>query len=366
MITVTHVLTDSNIGGAGVLLCNLLAHIDRKKIFSRVLLPKNARLSPRIKELGVPLVEADIKPDCSFAVGDFFKYCDILDRYPTEILHTHGALCARLAGKYKKTPAVLLTRHCDTALKIPSFVYNKTTDCTIATSRALYDRMVGYGVERGRLCFIPNGAAEQKEISEKRKEELRRRLSISEGDFVLGTVGRLEEIKGQSVFLDAAAELLKKRENCVFLIVGRGSKRQELEAQSRALGISEKVRFCGHSDKVGELLNLFTVFINASLGSETSSLAISEAMSLGIPVVASDIEGNGYMLNYGSCGLLFENKNPRELSNQLFKLLDDKEKRRLIGEAGKNRYKNEFTPKTMARRYEEVYLSLAREREGRF
>lgn len=366
MIAVTHVLTDSNIGGAGVLLCNLLAHLDRKKIFSRVILPRNSQLSPHIKELGVVLIEADIVPDCSLAVGDFFKYCRTLEKFPTQILHTHGALCARLAGMYKKTPSVLLTRHCDTALKMPSFIYNRTTDYTIATSRALYDRMIEYGVERERIRFIPNGAVGQKEISEKRKEELKRCLSIRDDDFVVGTVGRLEEIKGHSVFLSAAAELLKKRENCVFLIVGRGSKRRELEAQSRALGISHRVRFCGHSDRVGELLNIFNVFVNASLGSETSSLAISEAMSLGIPVVASDIAGNGYMLNYGSCGLLFENKNPRSLSCQLLNLLEDDEKRRLIGEAGKNRYKNEFTPKTMARRYEEVYLSLVREIEGRF
>ena len=84
MIKITHVITDSNIGGAGILLCNLLSAIDRSSFDFKVILPRGAALSPRLVALGVAVYEADISPDRSFSFSSHF---------PTALFH---AIATRL------------------------------------------------------------------------------------------------------------------------------------------------------------------------------------------------------------------------------------------------------------------------------
>ncbi len=358
MIKITHILTDSNIGGAGILLCNLLQEIDKSRFSSTVLLPKRAELSSRLGRLGIQYEEIDIKPDCSLSVGDFFGFFGRFKKDAPDILHTHGSFSARMAGKCAKVPVCMLTRHCDTPQKMPSFIYNASSDFTVATSLSLYENLLSYGVPKDKIRLIKNGSAEQKKISEERKKELKRELSIPKSAFVVGCVGRLEEIKGQRILLESAKEILKEEKDFFFLFVGNGSKEDELRQKAGSLGIENRVLFCGYRENTDELLNLFDIFVNCSLGSETSSLAISEAMSLSLPIVASDISGNADMIKNNSSGLLFEVGNPRALRDALLSLFHDEKRRLSLGEGAKARYKNEFTLSSMAKKYEDLYLSL--------
>lgn len=358
MIKITHVITDSNIGGAGILLCNLLSAIDRSSFDFKVILPRGAALSPRLAALGVPVYEADISPDRSFSFSDLFLFRRLLSREKPDILHTHGSFSARLAGRFLSLPHCILTRHCDTPLKMPAFVYNASASLTVCTSEPLYRHMLSYGVPDERLRLIINGAEPCAYINKGRKEELRRYFGIPDGYAVIGTVGRLERIKGQGIFLLAAREVLKNRQDCIFMLVGDGSCRAELEAFSCEAGISENVRFCGHRENVGEILNLFDISVNSSTGSETSCLAISESLSLGIPVVASDIEGNRCLLKGGECGDLFKNGDTSSLADALLFLLENEERRKRLGEKGLEHYRRELTLSVMAKKYEELYLGL--------
>lgn len=364
MIKITHVLTDSNIGGAGILLCNLLSELDKSRFSSTALLPRNAQLSSRLRWLGIRYKEIDVKPDRSLSVGDFFTFYRLLRDEAPDVLHTHGSFTARVAGKCAGVPVCMLTRHCDIPLKMPSFIYNASADFTVATSNALYENLLSYGVPRERLRLIKNGSAEQTRASDFRKKELLRELSIPKNAFLVGCVGRLEKIKGQGVLLEAASEILKEEGDFFFLLVGAGSAENELKQKARALGIERRVLFCGHRENVGELLNLFDVFVSCSLGSETSSLAISEAMSLSLPIVASSLSGNAGMIKNGSSGLLFEPGDPRALKDALLSLFYDESKRKALGEGAKTRYRNEFTLSAMARKYEDLYLSLYKQLGG--
>ncbi|MBQ1244612.1 MAG: glycosyltransferase, partial [Clostridia bacterium] len=118
----------------------------------------------------------------------------------------------------------------------------------------------------------------------------------------------------------------------------------------------------GHRERVDELLSLFDVLVNCSLGSETSSLAISEAMSLSIPVVASDILGNADMIENGVSGLLFERGNPSALKDALLTLFYNENLKRSLGRGARERYEREFTVSAMAKKYESLYLSLCGKR----
>jgi glycosyltransferase involved in cell wall biosynthesis len=362
MIKITHVLTDSNIGGAGILLSNLLARIDENKFSFEVLLPRGAALSSRLSRLGVRYEEIDIMPDRSFSVGDFFTLLKRFKLDKPDVLHTHGALSARMAGKCAGVSVCMLTRHCDTPLKMPSFIYNASTDYTVATSRSLYENLLGYGVPSDRLSLIKNGSPEQKRANGARISELKKELSVPENAFCVGCVGRLEKIKGQAILLHAAREILAREKDFFFIFVGGGGDEAELRALARLLGIESRALFVGHRERVDELLSLFDVLVNCSLGSETSSLAISEAMSLSLPVVASDISGNADMIENGVSGLLFERGNPSALKDALLTLFYNENLKRSLGLGARERYEREFTVSAMAKKYESLYLSLSGKR----
>jgi len=377
MIKITHVLTDSNIGGAGILLCNLFSELNRQDFDFRVILPKGAALSPLISALDIPVLEAEICPDRSFCFKDFFVFRRLLAENRPDILHTHGSFSARLAGRTLSVPHCILTRHCDTPVKMPTFIYNSISDLTVCTSMPLYEHMLTYGVPKEKLRFIINGAKPCARISESRKKELCALFDIPKSARVIGIVGRLEKIKGQELFLRAAQNVLRAKRNCVFLLVGDGSMRQELEALSYRLGISENVRFCGHRQDAGEIMNLFDIAVNSSFGSETSSLAISESLSLAIPVVASDIDGNGALLGttpaslpvltslfptVSSPALFFKRGDSVSLANALLYLLEHDTLRKIIGKNGNEHYKKNLTPSSMAKEYEKLYREIV---EGR-
>ncbi len=360
MIKITHVITDSNIGGAGILLCNLLSEIDRRDFAFEVILPRGAALAPMLSSLDIPLLEADISPDRSFSPKDFFLFLRILSKRRTNVLHTHGALSARLAGRSLSLPKCILTRHCDTPIKMPSFVYNRTADLTVCTSHPLYEHMLSYGVPREKLRLIVNGAKAPVAISEEKKKELRALFNIPPTSRVIGIVGRLEKIKGQDVFLRGAREVLSVRRDCIFMLVGDGGERQRLEALSARLGISSFVRFCGHRQDAGEIMNLFDVSVNSSYGSETSALAISESLGLAIPVIASDIDGNKRLLNEGGCGLLFKRGDASSLSRSILSLFENDKTRMALSKRGYELYRNELNAAAMARKYEALYRELSK------
>ena len=114
-------------------------------------------------------------------------------------------------------------------------------------------------------------------------------------------------------------------------------------------------------------MNLFDIAVNSSLGSETSSLAISEALSLKLAVVASDIDGNRALLKWKAedlssittnNALFFKCGDSVSLANSLLFLLENGETRKRIGENGFRLYEKELTVSVMAKKYEELYREL--------
>ena len=122
--------------------------------------------------------------------------------------------------------------------------------------------------------------------------------------------------------------------------------------------------FTGFCENVSEYMSLFDINVNCSVGTETSSLALSEGMSLGIPAIASDYGGNPYMVRDGVNGFLYPQGNSEELAKKILLLEDDKLYERLSGGA-RARFDNELNSKRMTRLTEELYVALLKKRIDR-
>ncbi len=140
-------------------------------------------------------------------------------------------------------------------------------------------------------------------------------------------VGRLEKIKGVQVALKALAQVHKERSDTTLTIAGEGAYRGELEALTKQLNLENKVHFVGHKtrDELYELYKDATVLLVPSLWPEPFGKVGVEAMSVGRPVIASNVGGVGEWLKDGEVGYLVEPNNPEVLVIKILTILGDPE-----------------------------------------
>lgn len=374
MIKVVEVISDTNIGGAGRLLLARLEESDRLRFDETVILPRASKLCPHLEDLGVKYIEIDGCADRSLDMFAILKLWREIRRVRPHILNSHACLSARIAGRLAGVPTVIQTRHSSFPLaKI--YDHRAVRAAVRIASRLLSDRIIAVahivkrdllqmGVDAERVSVIINGAKPLKMASASEIEATRERLGVARGERIVGICARLEKCKDHETFLRAAKIICRKSRDYRFLIVGEGSQRRALEDLAGRLGIADRVTFTGFCENVAEYMNLFYVNVNCSVGTETSSLALSEGMSLGIPAIASDYGGNPYMVRDGVNGFLYPQGNADELARRILLLEDDALYRRLSVGAYE-RFWRELNAKRMTRDTEELYVELLKKRTDR-
>ena len=374
MIKVVEVISDTNIGGAGRLLLARLEESDRLRFDETVILPRASKLCSHLEALGVKYIEIDGCADRSLDIFAILKLWREIRRVRPHILNSHACLSARIAGRLAGVPTVIQTRHSSFPIG-RAYDHRAVRAAVRIASRLLSDRIIAVahivkrdllqmGVDAERISVIINGAKPLKMASASEIEATRERLGVARGERIVGICARLEKCKDHETFLRAAEIVCRKSRDYRFLIVGEGSQRRALEDLAGRLGIADRVTFTGFCDNVAEYMNIFDVNVNCSVGTETSSLALSEGMSLGIPAIASDYGGNPYMVCDGVNGFLYPQGNADELARRILLLADDALYRRLSVGAYE-RFWRELNAKRMTCATEELYVELLKKRPDR-
>jgi glycosyltransferase involved in cell wall biosynthesis len=180
-------------------------------------------------------------------------------------------------------------------------------------------------------------------------------LGLGRDDIVFICVGRLEQIKGHDVLLQAFKQLMPQR-NVKLLIVGEGPCRTEIEKQIVGSGLPDNVRMLGHRSDVPALLNLCDCFVLASR-SEGLSCSIIEAMAAGLPVIATDVGGNRELVKDNVNGYLVPPGNADAMGHMMRDLLESESKRTMYGATSRQRAREQYSLKTMLRQYVDIYDS---------
>ena len=146
-----------------------------------------------------------------------------------------------------------------------------------------------------------------------------------EDTLVIGTVGRLAEVKDQLSILEAFALLIEKspeyQRRLRLLVVGDGPMRERLNDRIESLNLSSQVWMAGDREDIPECLRLMDVFVLPSLG-EGISNTILEAMASGLPIIATRVGGNPELIDEGVNGLLVPVGEPGLLADALKKLIE--------------------------------------------
>lgn len=363
-MNILYVISDRNIGGAGIQLLNLLRHLDRREFRATVALPFHSRLRERLVALRVPVRELE----CRCEELSPRAVCEMVSAIRAErpdIVHTNAAVAARVAARLCGR-RVVFTRHCaypalaDATPFCARLGNRLLTDRAVATAAAAARDLVAMGVPSRAITVILNGSDPVREVSAAELDAVRRRLRLEPDDFCVGICARLEPCKGHDVFLraaKAASEQMPDR-RLRFLIIGEGSRRAELERLALRLGLDGAVRFTGFIDDVSPIYRLLRLHVSASRGTETSCLAVSEAMSAGVPELVSDYGGNREMIGGSCAGIVYPQGDAAALAAAICKVAWDSTLENAMRLAALDRYRRLFTAERMTARLMELYREM--------
>ena len=180
----------------------------------------------------------------------------------------------------------------------------------------------------------------------------------TEKTILIGTVGRMEQVKGQMTlvraFLDLICSVPEVKKRLRLALIGDGSMLKEIKWIIETEGISHLVWTPGESSNIPEIMRSFDIFVLPSVG-EGISNTILEAMATGLPVVATRVGGNPELVDDGETGRLVSPGDFSAMAQAIQGYLDNPEKMKRHGLAGLNKVRTSFSLKKMVAAYMDVY-----------
>jgi sugar transferase (PEP-CTERM/EpsH1 system associated) len=215
------------------------------------------------------------------------------------------------------------------------------------------------GFRSERITVIHNGVDGARYFPDTRaRAQMRGELGIAENEFLIGCVGNLLPVKDHMTVLKALAAYPENSGPWRLLIVGEGSERGTLEAFLAANpAIASRVILTGTSSRVPELLNAMDVYVLPSLA-EGICNSLLEAMSTGLPVIATRTGGNPEVVVDGESGFLFGVGDSGRLAELLSRFQAAPELRYQFAQGAVRRVREEFSMESMIRGYAQVYETL--------
>jgi glycosyltransferase involved in cell wall biosynthesis len=190
--------------------------------------------------------------------------------------------------------------------------------------------------------------------------EFLKQWSLPDNSFLVGTVGELTPLKGQSEFLKAAAQVVQEHPTAYFIVAGTDNSPEQtngalLQELISRLKLTERVRVVPWLDDIGQLYCALDVFVSAS-HTESFGLAIAEAMASATAVVATGTAGAREIIHSGDTGLLVPIGDADELADTIIELLGDTDRRVRMGNAAQQSISARFGIEQMIAATEQIYL----------
>ncbi|MBA2354461.1 MAG: glycosyltransferase, partial [Acidobacteria bacterium] len=267
----------------------------------------------------------------------------VMDRKRTQVLHLHGygaTTFGRIAAAMRGT-AVLLHEHANHTTtpwfqQIADRVLAPYTDLAIAVSASTAAFTIDarrIPAEKTRVVYL---GAPLEEFGRARSPqeiaEARTALGIAPGTFAVGTVTRLMPAKGNRYLIEAVRPIVEQVSAAHVYIAGEGELQGDLEAQARALGVSDRVHFIGFQRDVARTLSALDVVVFPSLW-EGTPLTSFEALAMGKPIVSTDADGLRDILSDGVDAVMVPRESGRALADAVIALEADPGRRAALGAA---------------------------------
>lgn len=171
--------------------------------------------------------------------------------------------------------------------------------------------------------------------------------------------GRMDREKGLFDLVECGEHICNQRSDISFILAGRGRDLNKLKKKVRKLGLRDKFIFSGQVGK-GKLVQLYQNAIIFAFPSYHEGLptVLLEAMSCGLPIVATDVRGNRDLISSGEDGILVPTRSPKEMADAISMLLDDEKMRRRLGKNARKTIEEHYTWDTVSNNILRCYESI--------
>lgn len=296
---------------------------------------------------------------------------EVVTREAPDILETNSVkshAMVKLAGLHRRFPWVAF-HHGYTAPDFKMKVYNQldrwslpSADQVIAVCGPFRDQLTAIGVPGPRIRILHNSAAAEENIPAALVDEVRRRFGLPRaGAKLLVSIGRLSFEKGHADLLQALHHLRTTRSELPWklILVGSGPEEKNLRDQARKLGLQSDVVFTSHQNNVLPFYGLADVMVLPS-HTEGSPHVVLEAMSAGVPIVATAVGGVPEILTDEEMALLTPPRNAEAMAAAIGRLLEAPELARSLAEKARSVLVRNFSHEAYRDSLVAIYEDLLR------
>ena len=373
-VRLTVVMDLTFVGGAEMLLLNVLRRMDRSAVRPRlVCLRSEGPLAAEFRAAGVPVEVLGRSGRWDLSTVPRLVRSLRADRTDVVLVNHHhraaltlGRIAARLAG----VPANVVAAHDMDLTAVGGRVLPRHDVETLFLSSALVLLAPSQGRylhdeegvgsrpwRRAREVVIGNGVELPSVVTSTDRAAGRALLGLADDAQVIGVVARLSPQKAHGVLLRAVAALVPGRERLRLVVVGEGPEDADLKALAAELGIADRVQFTGVRRDVAELLPAFDVSCLSSVH-EGAPLIVLESMAAGVPVVATAVGALADLVADGIEGRLVPSGDHAALAAALAELIDDPQLRAAMGARARERAERSHSIAHTVQGYEALLKEL--------
>jgi glycosyltransferase involved in cell wall biosynthesis len=355
---ILHVIYSLEIGGAEMdLIAKAKVLVERSSYYIAIVcLLRRGELAEEVEREGIQVIGPVMSGKSDIRVIPWLLRAMRSGRF--DIVHTHmfaSNLLGRMAAILAGVPVIISTVQLIAEREkwweiLLDRVLQSGTDMMIASSEAVRRSFIRRGIRPAKIVVIHNsvdlarfGAVDR----EAARRATRQAFGWDEGHFVVGTVARLERIKGLDYLIEAAKTVAEALPEARFLVVGDGPQREDLLGRVRHLELGERCIFAGLRSDVPQILPAFDLFVLPSL-SEALGIVAIEALASGVPVVASRVGGVPEVVIHGKTGLLVPPGDAAQLAQAILRMAANPAKARQWAERGQKRVRQMFDVNRLA------------------
>ncbi|MGC8937863.1 MAG: glycosyltransferase family 4 protein [Thermodesulfovibrio sp.] len=321
-----------------------------------ILCQPESKLAEKAREAGIEVFTSPMRK--SYDLKAIYNTARLINKLNIDVVNTHSgkdSYIGGFAGKLsKKTPLIVRTRHL--ALPITStFSYKYLSDFVVTVSEYVRQYLIQKGIPEKKVFAVPTGIDLEKFNPGKVKGTLKKELGLNQDTPLIATVAVLRKKKGHHILIEAIPYVLKKFPEAVFVFVGEGPQRKNIEEKIKRHGLSKNVIMLGHREDIPQILSSIDLFVLPTL-QEALGTSFIEAMAMGKPVIGSNIDGVREVIDNGLNGYLVPPEAPVVLAEKIIDLLSNRGKAKEFGVHGREKVENKYTIEKMCNGMLEVYL----------
>lgn len=376
---VLYVLPDLQIGGGQTIVLNGVRHLDRSQFEPVVAyLLDGDEMAPAFRDAGCPPVHVPYRRRQGLrTVAELVR---LIRREQIDLVHvqspldrTYGQIAALITGtpvvgqlhamfvhfgpNLPERPSAMRRLRASLLARVRNSVEARTVkryEADSADVRDLFTPLVDVPISVTRQAIATDAFDEA--MASGARERIRAELGLGDAP-VLVNVSRLVEGKGQEHLLAVMDRLRDRHPRAVLVLVGDGDRRAELERETDALGLADRVVFLGNRFDIPDLLVASDVFVFGS-ESEGFGLVALEAMAASKPVVAFRLSALQEFVDDGTSGHLVDLGDVDAMARHVDELLTDETKAAAMGRAGRRIVDERFHPRATSESFERAYRAV--------